>query len=51
MHLPDLKNDNSVTKLKFKEKPIGIHPRAQLPIFVHIKTDCMGVEYPHDPSN
>ena len=47
---PGIQIRYAVIKFKIEEDPSGIHPAAQLPVIMHIKKDCVGVEYPHDSS-
>ena len=51
MHLPEFKFVTAVIKFKIEEDPSGIHPTAQLPIIMHIKTDCMGAGNTNDKSD
>jgi len=45
---PGIQIRYSIIDFNLEEDPSGIHPTAQLPIIMHIKTDCMGAGNTND---
>jgi hypothetical protein len=48
---PGIQIRHSVTKFNLKEGTGGIHTTAQLPIIMHVKTNCVGAGNTNDKSN